>query len=122
MAGKQKRGYSFWKKHYLAWQSSGLRQPKYCAEAGISIHAFRKHCSDYGVRKHSPQRFVAVPPGKLKASSKNTAGRTSPSTDDGCRKRHSGLKLQITERFHLDIAEEFSVQSLVKIIRILESL
>ena len=99
---------NIWYSHIGAWQKSGLSRAEYCRQHNLSHHALR-----YWQKKHentgrAEMNLVPVPLNNI----------LKPNVP---REKNSALKVEIGCRFRIEVGDEFSTTTLVRLISTLES-
>ena len=104
---KQSPGKKIWKAHLQAWGKSGLNGMEYCRQHDLSYHAFnywKKKC-----HRSSPSGISLVPvPAKRVMVAEEISSPGSP------------LKVEVGNRFKVEVRDGFSPQTLLSLISTLE--
>ena len=97
-----------WRAHIAAWQKSGLTRAEYCRQHNLSHHSLR-----YWQKKDEQpsQAALTFVPVSLAISSK----RVNP------RECISSLKVEVGNRFRVEVTNDFSSATLIRLITTLES-
>jgi len=96
-----------WKAHLQAWRKSGLNGMEYCRQHTLSYHAFNYWKKKYHRPAPPEISFVPVPAKQVMS----TAGISSPG---------STLKVEVGNRFKIEVCDGFSSQTLSNLISTLE--
>ena len=97
----------FWAGHIQKWQHSRQTKARYCIEHGLSRHAFYYWFKKFDGKDHS-QGGTIVP-------TNFTIIKTEPSS-------YQPIKLNVSERFQVEIGTDFRARTLVKLIKTLEDI
>lgn len=101
----------YWKGHIERWKESGRRQIEYCLENNLSRHRFTywKCKGDKNNDKEvSRTRFIPVV--------------TRPAIIRSLQRNTEPLKVQIDERYRIEVGEGFSEVTLTRLIKTLEDM
>lgn len=105
---KQFPGKEIWKAHLQAWRKSGLSGMGYCRQQNLSYHAFnywKKKC-----HQSSPPGISLVPvPTKRVMVAEAISSPGSP------------LKVEVGNRFKIEVNDDFSPKTLAKILSTLKA-
>ena len=104
---KQFPGKKIWRAHLQAWQKSGLSGMEYCRQHNLSYHAFnywKKKCH------HSAQEPCLVPVPVTRGMPIEESSRES-----------SVLKIEVGNRFKIEINDGFSPRTLAKVLSTLRA-
>ena len=107
MQKKLSQGKKIWKAHLQAWRKSGLSGMEYCRQHTLSYHAFNYWKKKYHRPAPPEISFVPVP-----------AKRVMPSAE--LRISGSPLKVEVGNRFKVEVRDGFSSQTLSSLISTLE--
>jgi len=102
---KRSPGKKIWKAHLQAWRKSGLNGMEYCRQHTLSYHAFNYWKKKYHRPAPSDISLVRVPVKRVMA----TAGFSG-----------SPLKIEVGNRFKVEVQDGFSPQTLSNLISTLE--
>ena len=93
----------FWADHIKRWEGSGLSQIDYCRANNLSRHHFTYwKCKNN--KKNNPVKFIPVVP---KSSPPSLSNNVEP------------LKVQIGDRYRIEVGEGFSEKTLARLINAL---
>ena len=104
---RSKPSNKIWRAHLNAWQKSGLNRAEYCRRHNLSYHALR-----YWEKKCERQGFsnVTLVPVPLAKTAQNNIDREGA----------SALKVEIGNRFRIEVGDDFSTVTLARLISTLE--
>lgn len=100
-------GKKIWKAHLQAWRKSGLNGMEYCRQHTLSYHAFNYWKKKYHRPAPPDISLVRVP-----------AKRVMPAA--GLNGSGSPLKIEVANRFKVEVRDGFSPQTLLSLISTLE--
>lgn len=105
-------GSAAWQAHVKASEQSGLSRAEYCRQYNLSYHALtywcKKRLSETSSANRKKISLVPVPlPLSVHKESLSTAG--------------SGVQLKLPGQITVDLAPDFSADTLVKVLALLES-
>ena len=96
----------FWADHIKRWQESGLSQIDYCLENNLSRHRFTYwKCKNN--KKDNPIKFIPVIPRLTRSSSHDNI---------------EPLKVQVGDKYRIEVGEVFSEETLTRLIKTLEDI
>jgi hypothetical protein len=91
-----------WPAHIKAWGKSGLSGKEYCRQRQLSYYAFAYWKKKLGLRQPTATFFVPVPTNVHRG-------------DTG-----SGLKIEVGNRFKIEVSDDFTARTLARVIAALE--
>jgi len=91
-----------WQTHIKAWEKSGLSGKEYCRQRQLSYHAFVYWKKKLGLRQPTATFFLPVPTNLHQG-------------DTG-----SGLKIEVGNRFKIEVPDGFTARTLARVIAALE--
>lgn len=97
---------SYWNNHINNWKDSGLSQIDYCRKNNLSRHRFT-YWKIKNTKKRSPVTFIPI---VSKASATPLNNSRSP------------LKVQIGDKYRIEVGEGFSGETLSRLIKTLSDL
>ncbi len=97
----------FMRTHVDAWRKSGLSRAEYCRQRKLSHHTLRYWQKKFEQSGPVGVTFVPVP---LSRAVQN----------NGPRERRTALKVEVGNRFRIEVADEFSTVTLARLIATLE--
>ena len=103
----KRRPKQFWEQHIRQWEESSIKQTEYCRINGISIKSFTYWKCKLKKTPDTPTFFPITL-------------RTSPVAKTII--NHEALKLNYGDKYQIEIGDDFSPNTLVKLIRTLEGL
>ena len=102
-----KKNSRFWQAHLDAWRRSGLSRKEYCQQHGLSYHAL-----SYQHRKNPSGSIVDAGPVIVQIPS----GLTTPAG-----KGQGQIRLNIGDRFVVEISSQFDQATLHRLLTVLEA-
>ena len=110
---RDKERAEYWRKHIERWEESGQRQIDYCREHNLSRHRFtywkcKKDKNNHNNKDESRVRFIPVV--------------TKPATIRAIQINTEPLKVQIGDRYRIEVGEGFSPETLTQLIKTLRDI
>lgn len=102
------------RKHVVAWQQSGVSQRSYCREKRLSVGSFRHFITKMESEREKieeKKELKLVPVKVIKDEQAETVRK----------EKSSSLKLVISERFEIELSNDFSSEALSRLIDVLET-
>lgn len=100
----------FYQKHLTNWKGSGLSQAEYCRRNGLVRHRFG-YWKKKLFKEEGQIKFAEFPV--------SLSGQSVPFTQDNV---FSSLRLMVDSRFSLEIPDQFSQDTLTKVLQVLKVL
>ncbi len=108
---------AFWRRHWAAWQSSGLSQRAYCQQQGVSFSAFGYWRSRVKDRATSPAPvFVPV---RVEALAREASGVTAKPTPIHATPGN-GVEIRLAHGRTIHVRPGFDEALLARVIRVIE--
>ena len=103
---KNREKADFWGDHIKRWEESGMSQIDYCLEYNLSRHRFTYwKCKNN--KKDNPVKFIPI---------------VTRSTISSLHNSVEPLKVQVGDRYRIEVGEGFSGETLIRLINILSGM